>query len=452
MKPSPFLRHASCPLLVGLLAGVLAARLRWSYVGFLEEGSLQFLYLPAESHPSFGTSKLAQLRMPAVNLSEEELRLWNRRGYAVVRGAVPREAILELAAATREKFGKQKVEVFSPQHQANFFMRVFWLGLENGGAFADFFLHKDIPLGGLAGQLLSAKSVRLGNLGMNGVSLTAPGSKWHLDIGDFFNQDRERRPMDSALVRFWLPLWPDEVRSNTTGGGLAVLPLEEEERYNDTFGEAHGPCFQEFYTVEGDAQAASFDMTDHCRSWMQGRTRTIDASVGDIVLYSPKVWHRSQPVTQGDRVAITGHFYDPDALAPIINPRHADEWPQGHDVLGVLWSACVDLSRRVRHRSNYWQSAEGMRVSEASACFPQVYPSVLEDEVQDLALGRVKPGSQSWWLFMVAKRAPLLMAAHELEYRWWSVTPASFREPTKALAYTSAELLWPLFQRVALLS
>merc|ERR1712190_409048 len=98
-----------------------------------------------------------------------------------------------------------------------------------------------------------------------------------------------------------------------------------------------------------------------------------------------------------------------------------------------------------RHRFDSWPSSKSwLQVSEPSACFPQIYPSVLEHEVQDIIMGRIVSSAMQWWYFLSQKAQPLMISVEALELLWWFAAPASVRDLTKVLAYTGLEWLFPL--------
>mmetsp|Transcript_27743 Transcript_27743/g.86323 ORF Transcript_27743/g.86323 Transcript_27743/m.86323 type:complete len:417 (-) Transcript_27743:135-1385(-) len=401
------------------VTAMLAVYYRRSHSHFI--ANLDF-HVPS-GRRSVGSSGLAGMRMHPRALSQEELAAYGERGYIVVRGAVPAEAVSELADAVRESFHLRDSGVGHYQH-GGFFAKAYNMWLSASGAFADFVLHRDMPLGGLAAQLLGAERVRSANQGLNGISDRIAGARWHIDISEhyYFNASGASA-RDVGAVRFWLPLWPDRIDAGADGGSLSLLPLNESNHYRDHFAGVHGDCFG-FATGRGEQSLEQ--MSEHCQAEMGRRVVTPDMAAGDLVMYSPQVAHRSQLMVRGTRVALTGQLYDPSLMAAIAEAAGSEPRREAVDILGVKPWFCADLSRRAYQGALYHHQAGPAAAdlaSEPSACFPQVYPELLAEEVQAVKLGRVAPWRPlRFWLLQEFPCMHVL--AWMLQSAWYSVASA----------------------------
>mmetsp|Transcript_114603 Transcript_114603/g.335134 ORF Transcript_114603/g.335134 Transcript_114603/m.335134 type:complete len:435 (-) Transcript_114603:75-1379(-) len=359
-------------------------------------------------------TELSRMSLPPKRLSDDALAEFDRRGFIVVRNALPRDAVRILRAAITEEFPGLEEEVDSGKPLDNGTKlwnlgHVWVLSLNtwmDAAAFADFVLHGDSPLGGLAAQLLGAHRVRMGGEALQGIWPHQHPYVWHRDLAGLGSMPlkdsvlmsstgRTRlRPREFPCVRVFLPLAEMDIVANETGGSLEMIPLDSSTNTSRCVAGDKGAC--------ADSSAASVSP---------------DLALGDLVMYSPLLWHRTQAMLRGKRVSYVATFFDPTAwtqavmkmgsrpcMVSIVNipwrnmcPNDGSK-PFGFDSLG-LWAHCWDGVQREFHYNFEFPSAYTTGVGRGgSACFPQVYPHPLPREVQARHSGEVQNliGAYDW--------------------------------------------------------
>ncbi|CAE7206885.1 unnamed protein product [Symbiodinium natans] len=395
-------------------------------------GLLLALLLPGLFKPDFEASDRDYVREGSCNagtlenskftcatISEESRELFGKEGVVVLRQAFDPAVIAELAAEVKcrmkPKPQKEDWALSAPN---------VWMDSE---LFAKFVLHKDSPLGCLAAQLIpNASTIRYGH---EEVTLLLEGQNgsvaWGTDAVP--SNLRDQSPLSVPLIRFFLPLGPQNL-SNLTGGSLNVLPMSAYTKLRDFF----PPCF------EGRADAAmkaTGELKGDCQ--MAGRIAFAPAlALGDILLYSPLVPHSTQKLLSGARLALQGSLYEPKLLVPWVQamptPRGMDpERFQRHgsmrfDVFCLEGAACWDDKNKMCHHNINWQSAATQGISEqVSPCFPQVYPHPEESEVAArFSNALLNPSGPSranarWLLYSLPVVKASLAPAYWLLDRWY---------------------------------
>lgn len=315
--------------------------------------------------------------LPYVKLSTSELEEYDRNGFVVVRGAFPRDVIKELFLAAQEIFPKRQGSDFASWNDTWFLKaRNVWMDADE---FADFIFHPSTPIGGVAAQLLNATSIRMGNEALNGISAGQKGTGWHKDVQNNFRSGQSGRNV--PVMRFWLPLSDHDIVANETGGSLSLLSLVDSASLAREFGE----CFFE--------SGREMRIFQKCRARVEELMTTPDFALGDMAIYSALVAHKTQKVIQNTRLGYLGSLYDPekieswleDELVPTLIPEvyYRDNHSMRFDKLCLIRASCWDVTRKECHHNPSWQSASTMGVSKTtSACFPQIYPSPLQEEVE----------------------------------------------------------------------
>lgn len=283
---------------------------------------------------------------------------------------------LRLCIDSSERFSFLQPRVLSDRHQWAVSARNVWMDSE---AFASFVLHDQNPLGCLAAQLLGASTVRYGSEAVNMIRPGQTGAKtWHFDVQS--NLRLEQSPRGLPLLRFFLPLGPQDLSANSTGGSLQLLSIEAVRHLRRSY----KSCF-----VDRERRLV---IGAECAVAAEAMSETPDLSLGDMVLYSPLVAHKTQTIYQGERTGYLGSLYDPELLTRWVRqepvPSQAD--PERYrlpgsmlfDVFCMAGAACYDQSSGECHHNLNWQSAATQGISDGTTpCFPQIYPSRVPSEV-----------------------------------------------------------------------
>lgn len=165
------------------------------------------------------------------------------------------------------------------------------------------------------------------------------------------------------MVRFWLPLIKQNL-SNVTGGSLQVFPMNHFKKLRKFY----PPCFEADGRLKGICLA------------MNNLAAAPALAPGDLLLYSPLIPHRTQPLTEssGSRMSLSGTLYEPKLLRTWVkNLPVPASWMASLPTLGACW----DNTKKEMHGNFNWQSAGTQDMSdEGSACFPQVYPQPEEGD------------------------------------------------------------------------
>lgn len=237
----------------------------------------------------------------------------------------------------------------------------FWFLLQQ--VFASFVLHQDSPLGCLAAQLIpGASTIRYGHEELNMLEVGQNGTEeWQTDLESKLPDNLTE---SVPLVRFFLPLIQQNL-SNVTGGSVSVFTLSHFKKLRKFY----PPCFEEDGRLKGNCLA------------MQNMAAAPALSPGDLLLYSPLMPYRTQPVLSGSRIGFSGTLYEPSLLIPWVKSVNAIQTiPPPRPPLGV---ACWDDSTKQWHGNLDWQSAGTQGISEATTpCFPQVFPQTQDGHLR----------------------------------------------------------------------
>ncbi|CAE7291410.1 unnamed protein product [Symbiodinium natans] len=355
---------------LALLLGAFFQSPQWLYRS--DFASVDYDYVRNESQCpdiSVGDVELPCLPLPPTALGDFE-----RTGFLVLRQAIPLVVVKRLFQEVQCTLQPQQP---SDLDQWALSARNVWMDSE---AFSSFVLHERNPLGCLAAQLIhGASTVRYGNEAVNMIRPGQTGARtWHFDVQS--NLRLEQSPRGLPLVRFFLPLGPQDLTANWTGGSLQLLPLEAVRRLRRSY----KSCFVD--------RERKLTVGAECAVAAEAVAETPDLSLGDIVLYSPLIPHKTQAVKKGTRVGYLGSLYDPELLTRWVRkepiPSQAD--PERYrladsmlfDVFCLAGAACYDQSSRACHHNLNWQSAATQGISDGTTpCFPQIYPEHDDDEV-----------------------------------------------------------------------
>ena len=185
---------------------------------------------------------------------------------------------------------------------------------------------------------------------------------WHTDLESNLPDNLSG---SVPLVRFWLPLIKQNL-SKVTGGSLEVFPMNHFKKLRKFY----PPCFEEDGRLKGTCLA------------MNNLAAAPALAPGDLLLYSPLIPHRTQPLTNesrnGSRMSLSGTLYEPKLLIRWVkNLPVPASWMASPPELGACW----DNSKKEMHGNFNWQSAGTQDITEeGSACFPQVYPQPEEGD------------------------------------------------------------------------
>lgn len=184
--------------------------------------------------------------------------------------------------------------------------------------------------------------------------------EWHTDLESNLPDNLSG---SVPLVRFWLPLIKQNL-SNVTGGSLQVFPMNHFKKLRKFY----PPCFEADGRLKGICLA------------MNNLAAAPALAPGDLLLYSPLIPHRTQPLTEssGSRMSLSGTLYEPKLLRTWVkNLPVPASWMASLPTLGACW----DNTKKEMHGNFNWQSAGTQDMSdEGSACFPQVYPQPEEGD------------------------------------------------------------------------
>ncbi|CAE7703719.1 unnamed protein product, partial [Symbiodinium necroappetens] len=314
-------------------------------------------------------------KFSCAKISEESRELFSKEGVVVLREVFDPEVIEELAAEVKCRMRpKTTAEDWALSAQN------VWMDSE---VFAQLVLHKDSPLGCLAAQLIpNASAIRYAHETVTLLQEGQNGSTdWSTDA--IPSNLRDEDPEDVPLIRFFLPLGPQNL-SNITGGSLKIIPLSAYTKLRNFF----PPCF------EGRADAemkATGELKGDCMVAHQ-LAFAPQLAMGDILLYSPLIPHVTQQMLTGSRLALQGSLYEPNLLVPWVRdmppPKYVDpvrfniQGSMRYDIFCLEQAACWDREAQQCHHNVNWQSAATQGISEEpTACFPQVYPHPVESEV-----------------------------------------------------------------------
>ena len=186
---------------------------------------------------------------------------------------------------------------------------------------------------------------------------------WHTDLESNLPDNLSG---SVPLVRFWLPLIKQNL-SKVTGGSLEVFPMNHFKKLRKFY----PPCFEEDGRLKGTCLA------------MNNLAAAPALAPGDLLLYSPLIPHRTQPLTNesrngNHRMSLSGTLYEPKLLIRWVkNLPVPASWMASPPELGACW----DNSKKEMHGNFNWQSAGTQDITEeGSACFPQVYPQPEEGD------------------------------------------------------------------------
>lgn len=243
---------------------------------------------------------------PRVNLSDQQWYQFNATGVLVVRGAIPaavlerlRDLLDDDPPAASPLFGQSLTYVTSHA----------WAHYEALRQFTASSLSAS-----LAAQLLNAprsgySTVRLVNTVAYGIGRGQTGADWHTDaisyrpirrqgVAHSSQASTDRAPgstlRDDRGVSVWIPLQRLDAVGNT-GGGLSVVPLNTASLH----------CYDEHNldAVNGRLRvrtAANFKGVAACERTLTQRGVSVGAmELGDLVLFSRAVWHRTEPPQEG---------------------------------------------------------------------------------------------------------------------------------------------------------
>ncbi|CAE7937629.1 unnamed protein product [Symbiodinium necroappetens] len=290
---------------LALFLGAAFQRPEWFYRPGFEAADYDYV----RKELSCPDVRLADLDLPCLSLPKTSLADFERQGFLILRQAIPLEAVHRLF---REIQCFLQPRVLSDRHQWAVSARNVWMDSE---AFASFVLHDQNPLGCLAAQLLGASTVRYGSEAVNMIRPGQTGAKtWHFDVQS--NLRLEQSPRGLPLLRFFLPLGPQDLSANSTGGSLQLLSIEAVRHLRRSY----KSCF-----VDRERRLV---IGTECAVAAEAMSETPDLSLGDMVLYSPLVAHKTQTIYQGERTGYLGSLYDPELLTRWVRqepvPSQAD--------------------------------------------------------------------------------------------------------------------------------
>ena len=318
--------------------------------------------LPAVLQPDFETvdrdfvqdgtckaSALESFKLTCPTISEQSKELFRKEGVVVLREAVDPAVIAELAAEVECRMKpKTKAELWALS-APNVWM--------DSDVFAKFVLHRDSLLGCLAAQLIpNATTIRYAGEEVTMLFEGQSGSAgWSTDAVPSNLSDPA--PLKVPLVRFFLPLGPQNL-SNVTGGSLTIIPLSAFAKMRKFF----PPCFD----GKPDLDMVSNGEIKFDCAIANGIAFAPALGLGDMLLYSPLVPHKTQQLLTGagSRVALHGGLYEPKLLVPWV---HAMPPPKGtdaerfkrqgsmrYDVFCLDKAACWDHSTQQCHHNATW--------------------------------------------------------------------------------------------------
>lgn len=328
--------------------GVYLAALPYFYARLLGHSWFSEDYLRESCNKTLGTY---ELRCPEISKDLKEL--FKTHGVVVLRDVFPPDLLEDLLQEARCRLRPN-----AESTNFAFSARNVWMDSE---VFAKFVFEK--PLGCLAAQLIpKSATIRYGHEELKMIMEGQNGTEeWHTDLESNLPDNLSG---SVPLVRFWLPLIKQNL-SNVTGGSLQVFPMNHFKKLRKFY----PPCFEADGRLKGICLA------------MNNLAAAPALAPGDLLLYSPLIPHRTQPLTEssGSRMSLSGTLYEPKLLRTWVkNLPVPASWMASLPTLGACW----DNTKKEMHGNFNWQSAGTQDMSdEGSACFPQVYPQPEEDEV-----------------------------------------------------------------------
>eukprot|EP00439_Symbiodinium_sp_Y106_P024089 s1689_g2.t4 len=244
---------------------------------------------------------LKNYKFSCAKISDESRELFSKEGVVVLREVFDPEVIEELAAEVKCRMRPKTTAEDWALSAENV-----WMDSE---VFAQLVLHKDSPLGCLAAQLIpNASTIRYAHETVTLLQEGQNGSTgWSTDA--IPSNLRDEDPEDVPLIRFFLPLGPQNL-SNITGGSLKIIPLSAYTKLRNFF----PPCFEGRADEE---MKATGELKGDCMVAHQ-LAFAPQLAMGDILLYSPLIPHVTQQMLTGSRLAMQGSLYEPDLLVPWV--------------------------------------------------------------------------------------------------------------------------------------